>query len=402
MVLPALPAYSETFFRSKIHGLIDHGYEVILFIGGGSRHTDLDCKVVFQNKVAGSRVLLPIRIALVLFKAFLFFPATTRRFLSFEKQEGLGLKKRIENLFINYHILSQKKLDFLHFGYTTVTIRRENVAKAVGARCSLSMRGYDINVYPLMNPGCYNQLWKHLDKVHTISDDLKKKAISLGMPSDTNVQKITPAIDAESIPVRIKMGLEGHGNIKILTVARLHWIKGLEYAFRAIQLLKSQEIKVQYDIIGTGSEAERLAFTVHQYGLESEVNFLGKRPHLEIQKSLQQYDIYLQPSLEEGFCNAVLEAQAAGLYCIVSETGGLVENVSNGESGWTVPPRDSKALADKIIEVIRLPQEQLSRVSKTARKRVLEKFNLEKQQKEFVDFYRNDGHKRHEILEFNT
>ncbi|MBK7870836.1 MAG: glycosyltransferase family 4 protein [Saprospiraceae bacterium] len=51
----------------------------------------------------------------------------------------------------------------------------------------------------------------------------------------------------------------------------------------------------------------------------------------------EKADIYLQYSIQEGFCNAVLEAQAMGLLCIVSDAEGLPENILHGQTGWVVP-----------------------------------------------------------------
>ena len=60
---------------------------------------------------------------------------------------------------------------------------------------AVSFRGYDINVYPLKHPGCYDEIWSKVDKVHSISDDLYKKALLLGLGRNISYTKITPAID---------------------------------------------------------------------------------------------------------------------------------------------------------------------------------------------------------------
>ena len=74
------------------------------------------------------------------------------------------------------------------------------------------------------------------------------------------------------------------------------------------------------------------------------VSFKGKLAHMEVKKAMEQADIYLQYSLQEGFCNAVLEAQAMGLLCIVSDAEGLPENVLHGQTGWVVPKRQPALL----------------------------------------------------------
>ena len=65
-------------------------------------------------------------------------------------------------------------------------------------------------------------------------------------------------------------------------------------------------------------------------------------PHDDIVKFYKKADIYIQYSIEEGFCNAVLEAQSMGVLTIVSDASGLIENVVDGKTGWVVPKRRTK------------------------------------------------------------
>ncbi len=58
--------------------------------------------------------------------------------------------------------------------------------------------------------------------------------------------------------------------------------------------------------------------------------------------------IYVQPSLNEGFCNAVLEAQAMGKLTIASNVGGLPENIVDGKTGWLFENLSSESLAQQI------------------------------------------------------
>ena len=173
-----------------------------------------------------------------------------------------------------------------------------------------------------------------------------------------------------------------------MTTGRLHWKKGFVPTIEALALLKSSGLNFTYKIIGEGNEYERIAFAAYQLGLQDEVQFLGKLPHNEVKQQLASATIYLQYSIQEGFCNAVLEAQAMGKLCIVSNAEGLSENVLHEQTGWVVPKYSPKALANKIQEVLALSPEEKIRITQTAQKRVKDEFNIEKQQREFIDFYK--------------
>jgi colanic acid/amylovoran biosynthesis glycosyltransferase len=302
-----------------------------------------------------------------------------------EKANGSSIPKIIKLLVINSHILNCK-LDWLHFGFTTMGINRELVGKAIGGKVAVSFRGYDISIYPLKHPGCYDQLWNNLDKMHTISDDLLNEAYQLGLPKTVETVKITPAIEVSHF-IHTRTNYFENKIIRILTVGRLHWKKGHEYILEALSKVKKSGYSIEYTIVGSGEEYERLVFAVYQLGLTNEVKFIGKKEHHEIPNLMATHDVYIQYSVQEGFCNAVIEAQAAGMLCIVSDAEGLSENVLHEQTGWVVPKRQPQLLAEQILNTINMDKERLDKIRITAIERVKNEFNLEKQKIEFEHFY---------------
>ncbi|MDT0552262.1 glycosyltransferase family 4 protein [Urechidicola vernalis] len=385
IVLSKPPSYSETFFVSKIKGLQRHGHEVILFVQSGEEAFDL-CTVNTALPIYRRNIVKQLYYVLKVFLLFIRHFQVCLRFMQTERVYGTGWIGVIKKVYVNMHILT-KKLDWLHFGFATMALGKEHVAKAIKAKMAVSFRGFDMAIYPIKYPNCYKVLWEQVDKVHTISNDLYQLALTNGLNSEIPFQKITPAIDVNNFNRADADHQKSSDTIKIMTVARLHWKKGLTYTLQALKLLKDKGIDFQYTIIGEGTEYEKLMYIRYQLGLEKEVQLIGKVPHSTIKELLVAHDIYVQYSISEGFCNAVIEAQAMGLLCVVSDAEGLSENVLHNKSGWVVPKRSPEKLATKIAEIIELEKNLKKKITDFAMDRVKKEFNLKKQQQEFVTFY---------------
>jgi colanic acid/amylovoran biosynthesis glycosyltransferase len=115
---------------------------------------------------------------------------------------------------------------------------------------------------------------------------------------------------------------------------------------------------------------------------------MGRLDTENVKLALAKSHIYIQYSVQEGFCNAVLEAQAMGLLCIVSDAEGLAENILDKETGWVVPKRNPELLALKIKDVFDLSETKKEQIRNSAILRVQQHFNIEKQHLEFIHFYK--------------
>lgn len=87
-------------------------------------------------------------------------------------------------------------------------------------------------------------------------------------------------------------------------------------------------------------------------------------PNVELADDYRACDMCIQASREEGLGFSVLEALACETPVVASAVGGLRETVIDGETGWTYPPGDSGALADRIEEVLENPSEARRRAAR--------------------------------------
>lgn len=383
LVLSKPPSYSETFFLSKIKGLLSSGFEVVLFVQKADSNFTL-CQVKTSPQVHKKNTIkLLLNMLLIYGKLGIMIPKRIHLFIKLERGAKRSYLQILKNIYNNSHIL-QANLDWVHFGFATMALQSEHVAKAINARMAVSLRGFDIDMYPLKHQDSYKLLWKEVDKVHSISEYLLSKAYTFGLSNEVTNQIITPAVDVSRLPENKYR----RGDVaRIISVGRLHWVKGLTYVLEALSILKENNISFEYTIIGEGAESQELGFAIHQLGLTDYVFMLGRKTHDETKQLMAEADIYIQYSLSEGFCNAVLEAQSLGLLCVVSDGGALPENVIDTRTGWVVPKRSPYLLATKIEKIINLPLEEQMQVRQEARKRVQNNFNLKKQELEFKTFY---------------
>ncbi|REG87730.1 glycosyltransferase family 4 protein [Winogradskyella sediminis] len=380
LILSQPPGYSETFFKSKIKGLQASGYRVSLYVQK-TDSTFKTCKVYKLPKVYKNTLFQLFALFWVLLRLM---PYARRviRFVRLEQEHQRENTQILKNIYINANLL-KSNVDWLHFGFATLVLQREHVAKAIGAKMAVSLRGFDIDVYPMKHPNCYATLWQNVDKVHAISKYTLNQGYYHGLPETVASTIITPAVKWVNTEQR-----NASKTTKIITVGRLHWMKGYLDILEALSLLKTTSDNFHYQIIGIGPEEEAIKFTIHQLGLQNHVTLLGQQSHDSVFKYIEQAEVYLQYSHSEGFCNAVLEAQALGKLCVVSDGGGLPENIIDGETGWVVPKRQPKLLAKTLESVIALDATVKSQFSKQAKARVQHQFTLEQQRAKFVEFYK--------------
>ena len=384
LIFTSFPSSTETFLLSKISGLKKSGYEVILF--GSGKNSNYDEEIILHPKLGNNFFFRFIQVTTSLSKLLIKNPLKSLKYLKLEKNDGVGFIESFKNLYINAHLISTN-LDWIHFCFCSTVINRENVAKAIGAKMSISLRGYDISIYPLKNRNCYFGVWNKLDKVHSISKDLLSTALKLGLNSNIPTMIINPAIDVDYFSLDKNIEKKFKNTIKFLTVSRLHWKKGLEYTLEALSILKINGYNFNYDIIGDGPDLERLMFARNQLKLNENVNFIGSLEHKKIKDFYGKSDIYLQYSIQEGFCNSLIEAQSMELICIGSNAEGLNENILNFKTGYIVEKRNPFKLYQKIKYILNQKDDDLNKMRKNAKLHVLSNFDIKNQAQYFSSFF---------------
>lgn len=137
------------------------------------------------------------------------------------------------------------------------------------------------------------------------------------------------------------------------TVARLEPIKNQAMMVKAYKAVKAQHPETRLVLIGDGAEKANLEQLVASLKLEGDVIFTGFIDDPQIYINI--FEIFLLSSFSEGTSMTLLEAMSLSKPSVVTEVGGNVEIVSDGETGIVVPSNDDKAFADAIVSLLENP-----------------------------------------------
>jgi glycosyltransferase involved in cell wall biosynthesis len=179
-----------------------------------------------------------------------------------------------------------------------------------------------------------------------------------------------------------------NGPLRMVTVGALADRKGQEYAISALRLVRDAGIDSELTIVGSGPNERRLRELAQKEGVTDQITFAGL---VEDPRSfLEGADLFVLPSRQEGFSNALLEAMASGLPVVATDVGGNAEALEDGIGGFIVPPEDASALARAVAELGRT-RERLTAMGAANRKRITERFSLEASAANLASWYRQDG-----------
>ena len=432
LLVPTFPKLSETFIVHKFLGLRARGWDVHVVCGRSPAEAWAHFPELARQPDARRRVHVtwphrPRWLAALLWPAALLRcalrqPRGCRRYLAHGRRRLGG--RILARLYLDAELIILQP-EIVHVAFGALAPERMELKELLGCRLSVSFRGYDLNRVGLEERDYYREVWAQADGLHLLGEGLWRRAQERGCPPDAPHALIPPAIDtavfspppgtpADSPAVSVQPPLlwpvsdrasqaarpeTGHcGNerlppaearpLRILSVGRLTWEKGYEYALQAVRLLQDQGVACEYRIVGAGDYLEALAFARHELGLAAHVHFLGALAPAEVRAQMGWADALLHTAVAEGFGNVVLEAQAMQLAVVCSDAGGLPENVVDGETGFVVPRRDAQAAAARLAQLAGDPALR-RRLGQAGRARVQAHFRLEEQTAALARFFEN-------------
>jgi len=163
-----------------------------------------------------------------------------------------------------------------------------------------------------------------LDTVHARRDEARQALLAtLGRPSDT---------------------------LLLGSVGRLHAVKGHATLLQALQQLRQAGMAVELVLVGEGATRQALLAQAQVLGIAEQVHFLGQRA--DVGALLAAFDVFVLPSLSEGYSLALVEAAAAALPLVATRVGGNADIVQDGVNGLLVESQDVAALTAALRQLL--------------------------------------------------
>jgi glycosyltransferase involved in cell wall biosynthesis len=220
------------------------------------------------------------------------------------------------------------------------------------------------------------------DLIIAISDHIARFTVSRGVRHPERVRRVyhgleppvTQALEREGQHIRRELGI-GPDEFLVGNVGRLALQKGQRHLIAAMPLLLERVPRAHAIIAGGGDLEDYLRDLASDMGVAERVHVLG--PRKDVPALMHAIDVFVMPSIWEGFGLVLLEAMAAGRPIVASRVATIPEVVVDGETGLLVPVGDPLALATALAELAEQP-ERAARLGEAGRERLRRQFSLEK------------------------
>ena len=209
----------------------------------------------------------------------------------------------------------------------------------------------------------YRCLSRYFDEVQTVSEEVRRHHIEKDGLAADRVLTVYNGVDVPSAgsgldraSMRERFGLSRFHRV-VTSVGHVRSVKGFDVFVRAAAEVKRRVSGTGFVIAGEEIEpgyASHLRDLSAKLGLGDSLVFLGDVPN--VKDLLRASDVFCLLSRSEGLSNAVLEAMACGLPCVVTAVGGNPELIESGRTGFLVENEDAEAAAIAIVHLLTDPK----------------------------------------------
>jgi len=298
---------------------------------------------------------------------------------------GLTFKFNLMGVIELIKLIKKKKYDIIHvhlfpadiFAALASLFLPKDIVWIFSEHCSYNRRR-TLKIFKMLD----NFTYSRYSKIVCVSKQVEFALLNW-IPSNKGKTKVI----SNAVPIPKFLNPCSVKTYDILFVGRLVREKGIEILLKAIKILKGEySRKLKIAIVGDGELKENLNNLTAELGVNREVKFLGVRK--DVKELMVSSKIFVLPSRWEGFGIVIIEAMSNMLPVIATNVGGIPELIEDGKDGILVPPENPKALARAISNLLE-NEELREKLSKTAYRKVREKYSINAYSVRMLDFYKS-------------
>lgn len=162
---------------------------------------------------------------------------------------------------------------------------------------------------------------------------------------------LAPFRDPPPATLRAELGLAPDRPL-VIVLGRLAANKGQRYLVEAAPAILARFPKAHFVFAGNPEGRADIETGIRALGLDAHFSLLGFRS--DVVNLLRSSDLFVLPSLAEGFALSIIEAMAAGLPVVATRVGGAAEAIADGRNGFLAPPGDAEALGQAVLRALSL------------------------------------------------
>ncbi|MCS4150737.1 glycosyltransferase [Salinibacter ruber] len=169
------------------------------------------------------------------------------------------------------------------------------------------------------------------------------------------------------------------------SVGRLVDQKNYSRLIQAFSLIAEENSGLHLVLVGDGEKRGELESKAESEDIDDRITFTGELPRDDVYAALHRFDLFVMPSLWEGFCNAVVEAMTAGNPVVSADISTLREVV--GGVAKYVDPKDPDDIANGILELVREDQQKRWHREREGRRRAMQNYSIERTAEAYIRNY---------------
>ena len=300
-------------------------------------------------------------------------------YVKFLERLDLPYKEKLKRLTLAHNLLLEMDYDLVHIHCEKLAYRYLPLLNFLDIPTVITFHGLQPKGIPDLSHVKRTFIYTHVASV-LVNTQFARKQIESILDRKVNAKIIPQGIDVSEFPFREKEF--NSSEIRVLTVGRLDYFKGIQYVIPAIKKLRESGVEVFYNIAGQGLYKQDLKNLITRLDASGYVDLLGTVTGGSLKRLYFDSDIFILPSIDDGLGEwvetqgiVIQEAQATGLITVGTNSGGIPECIPSDSGAMLIKQKSSEDVVEALSSIIQ-QRDLRSSMTVSGRDWVLRNFSI--------------------------